>query len=74
MLWAANLAYNQILGKPMMFWGGIILGIFFLITFLIPVLNKRKITKIPMKLHFVFAWITLILALFHGIIGVFIFL
>lgn len=74
MLWAANLAYSQVLGKPLMFWSGITLGIIFLMTFLIPILNRRKITKIPMKLHFTFAWITLILVLFHGIIGIFIYL
>ncbi|MBP2133395.1 succinate dehydrogenase/fumarate reductase cytochrome b subunit [Methanomicrobium sp. W14] len=47
---------------------------FLIATFLIVMLNRRGYHKIPMKWHFRLGKFTVLLALFHGLLGVILFL
>lgn len=64
-----EIAYFTIFGKPLIMYFGILTLTSILITALIPILNRRGITKIPLKWHFRFAYISIALAFIHGILG-----
>ncbi|MFH0861682.1 MAG: hypothetical protein V1875_01510 [Candidatus Altiarchaeota archaeon] len=64
------LAYTDFVGLPVMVWGGIITLSLMLLTFAIGFLNKRGIRVIPFKYHGTAAYITLVAAILHGLMGV----
>lgn len=74
MLWAVNLAYTMVLGKPVIFWGGVSTFVFFIATFLVPIINKFRIQKIPMTVHKILASITFAMVLGHGLLGLFVYM
>lgn len=65
-----TIAYTLILGKPLIMWGGIITLCSFLFTAYISYSNSKGNHKIPFKWHSVMAKVSLILALFHGLLGI----
>lgn len=63
------LAYYLIFGKPLIMYTGIITLLSFLFTGLAGYLNRRGINLIPIRWHFRMALISIILALFHALLG-----
>ena len=64
------LAYTDLFGLPVIVWGGITTLFLMLLTFAIGFLNKRGIRVIPFKYHGKMAYITLTVAILHGLMGV----
>jgi hypothetical protein len=65
-----ELAYKELLGLPMIGWGGIISITLLIATFLTGYLNHRGIRIIPFKYHKPLAYVTLVVAVIHGTIGI----
>ncbi len=69
-----NIAYQMILGFPVIGYLGIFSYLFLLATALVMVLTRRKIKRIPPKYHFMLARITIVLATVHGILALAVYL
>ena len=69
-----NIAFTQILGLPVIAYGGMTTLLLVLFTSIVGFLNYRGITTIPFKWHPVLALLTIIFSLVHGIMGLSIFL
>jgi len=65
----SDIAYKDVFGISMVVWGGLLSLALLLLTFLVGALNRRGIRLIPLKYHFPLAWITVVVASVHGIIG-----
>lgn len=65
-----SISYFQIIGKPFIFWLGIINLVFLLFTAYIGFSNKRGNHRISMKIHYLMAKITILFVLIHGILGI----
>ncbi|MFA5086876.1 MAG: hypothetical protein WC470_01070 [Candidatus Paceibacterota bacterium] len=70
----AQIAYTLILGKPLIFYAGIITFLSFCFTALIGYLNFNNKHAIPFPWHPLMAKISIFLALVHGILGLAIYL
>lgn len=66
----AKIAYFLILGKPVVFYLGILTILSLLFTAAIGFLNKRGNHMIPLKWHFRMAGITVALSLLHGVLAI----
>lgn len=66
----AQIAYYQILGKPLILYLGILTILSFLFTASIAIMNARGIHKIPFKWHPRMAKISIGLAILHGLLGI----
>ena len=67
----AELAYYQILGFPVIAYGGILTLLSLLTTLTFGILTKKgKLPNLGFKFHQIFATITIILALGHAILGI----
>lgn len=64
-----DIAYFVILGKPIIFYIGILTIVSLLTTATIGAMNRRRIRVIPFKWHVRIATVTIILALVHGALG-----
>jgi hypothetical protein len=64
-----TLAFTMFLGKPMIMYGGLLTLALLLFTATVGFLNFKGITVIPFKWHPVLAATTIIIALFHGLLG-----
>jgi len=64
-----DLAYYFIFGKSIIFYSGIITFLAFLFTALISVLNMKGIHLIHFKWHKRMAFISIVIALVHAILG-----
>ena len=62
--------YYLIFGIPFVVYLGVLTIFMFFITALIAILNRKTKRKISVKWHFRFAYISIILALIHGIFGI----
>ncbi|MDD5162616.1 MAG: hypothetical protein PHD95_00215 [Candidatus ainarchaeum sp.] len=69
-----NIVYFMILGKPLIFYLGIITLVSFLCTATIGFLNFKGYKKIPFKWHPRFAAISIILGIIHGTLGILLYL
>lgn len=69
-----NIALTQILGLPLVAYGGMTTLLLVLFTAIVGFLNYRGITTIPFKWHPVLALLTIIFSLIHGVMGLSIFL
>ena len=69
-----QLAFSQILGLPMIAWGGMVTFLCFIFTAYIGKMNMKGNMTIPPKWHFRMAYISLALGLFHGLFGMLAFL
>ncbi len=65
-----KIAYALILGKPLIFYLGILTIISFFLTALIGYLNHNGNHKIPLKWHFRLAGLSLALAVIHALMGI----
>jgi len=65
----SELAYADVLGLPVIVWGGIATLLMLCFTAAIGALNRRGIHAIPMKYHMPAALATVTLALIHGAVG-----
>ena len=64
-----KIAYLIILGKPLIFYTGILTFIFLLLTASVSMIARYKIQWLPFKWHKHLAVVTMILALIHGLMG-----
>jgi len=62
----AEIAYYRILGSPVVIYIGIITLMLMIVAAAIPLLNRRRITRIPIKWHVWVAFAAIILAVIHG--------
>lgn len=62
-------SYYLIFGLPFILYLGIIVLLMLFFTSLIAYLRKKGKTKISVQWHYRFAYITIILALIHGLLG-----
>jgi cytochrome b561 len=70
----SNIAFFQILGKPLIMYGGILTFLLMLFTASIPSLQKKWPKIFSFNLHVLMARITIFLALVHGVLGLSIYL
>jgi hypothetical protein len=64
-----ELAYSSVFGLPFLIVMGIITLLCFCVTAAIAAMNRHGITTIPTHWHFTMAKISIALALFHGALG-----
>jgi len=62
-------SYYLIFGLPLILYLGIIVIIFLFLTSLIAFLRKKGKTKISVQWHYWLAYITIILGVIHGLLG-----
>lgn len=65
-----EITYFLIFGIPFIVYLGIVTIIMFIITALLALLKKKGKIKISIKWHYRLAYISIILALIHGILGI----
>jgi hypothetical protein len=65
-----ELTYYLIFGIPFIVYLGIITIVLFINTALIASMKRRKKIKINIKWHYRLAYVSIILALIHGILGI----
>ena len=65
-----EITYYLIFGIPFIVYLGIITIVMFIITALIALLKRKNKIKISIKWHFRLAYISIILALIHGFLGI----
>jgi hypothetical protein len=65
-----EITYFQILGFPLIIYLGILALVFFILTAVIAILNRRGNRIIPFEWHSRIAMIALLLAIIHGTLGV----
>lgn len=64
-----EIAYYNILSRPVIFWAGLLTFLSILFTALVAFLNKKGINKIPFRMHPKMAVISLIFALLHALLA-----
>lgn len=64
-----DITYYSLLGIPFIVYLGLVTLIFFIIAAALPILKQKKIAKISVKWHIRLAYIAIILAIIHGILG-----
>lgn len=65
----AQIALTQFLGKPLIMYGGILTLLLLLFTASIAIMMKKGIKYFPFKYHPPMAKITIVVALFHALLG-----
>ncbi len=70
----SDIAFTQILGFPLVMWGGLTTAILFLSVFIIGVGLTTGKLNVPLKWHVRIAWLAMLFALVHAVIGVFLFI
>ena len=65
-----DITYYLIFGLPFIVYLGIITIIMFIITALIALLRRKGKIKISVKWHYRLAYISIVLALIHGFLGI----
>lgn len=65
-----EITYFMILGKPLIFYLGVISFILLLTTSIIGYLNYKRKINLPFKWHLIFAALTIIVAITHAILGI----
>ena len=65
-----EITYHLILGIPFIVYLGIITIFMFMITALLTLLKRKGKTKIKINWHFRLAYISIILAIIHGLLGI----
>jgi len=63
-----QIAYFSVLGKPLLFYFGILSFLCMLIAITLIMLNKKGITKIPLKWHMTFGSLAFIFGLVHVVL------
>ena len=70
MVWLASLAYYPLLGRPLIFWFGLLTFTLLLATFLTGYLRRKGWRRIPFRAHVILARITLLVAGIHALLGI----
>ncbi len=70
---AINIAYYLILGKPLIFWTGILTLLLFILTAIVGFLNFHGNHRVSFKWHPRLVVISFILAIIHGGLGLLIY-
>ena len=70
----SEIGYTLILGKPIIFYLGILTYIFLLLTIILVLLTKKGIKNIPINYHRWAGYLTVIIATIHGLLGLSIYL
>ncbi len=65
-----EITYYLIFGIPFIVYLGIITIVIFIITALIAYLKRKNKIKISIKWHFRLAYVSIVLALIHGFLGI----
>lgn len=65
-----EIAYYPLGAFPVLFYLGILSYAGLLATSLVMVLTRRKIVRIPFKYHHWLAYVTVLLATFHGLLAI----
>jgi hypothetical protein len=65
-----SLSSMDILGKPPIFWGGLMVFISFSLTGLLSTLTSKGVIKQSVKTHQIFALVSIIFAIFHATLGI----
>ncbi len=65
-----ELTFMKVFGIPLIIYGGVFTFLLFIFTALMPVLNRKGITKFHPKWHPRMAYISLVSASIHGLLGV----
>lgn len=65
-----EITYYQIFGLPFIVYLGILTIFMFILTALLALLKRKGKIKIPINWHYRFAYISVILALIHGFLGI----
>jgi hypothetical protein len=63
-------AYRSVFGQPLIFWGGLTTLTLLITTAVMGILTRFGIVVIDPRLHFAFAIMTIVAALFHGTLGI----
>jgi len=66
----SSLSTMDILGKPPIFWGGLMVFTAFSVTGLLSTLNLKGKIKQTVRSHQIFALISILFALFHATLGI----
>jgi len=74
MTFLQDLAYMTFLGFPFIGYLGIFSYLSLIATATVTILTRRKIVKIPMRVHFRLAYLTLTLATVHAILALAVYL
>ena len=74
MTFLQDLAYVSFLGFPLIGYLGIVSYLSLLATATVSILTRRRIAKIPMRIHFRLAYLTLSLATVHAFLAVAVYL
>ncbi|HKM06917.1 MAG TPA: hypothetical protein VJ869_07995 [Sphaerochaeta sp.] len=74
MTFIQDLAYVSFLGFPLIGYLGIVSYLSLLATATVSILTRRKIAKIPMRIHFRLAYLTLSLATVHAFLALVVYL
>jgi dolichyl-phosphate-mannose--protein O-mannosyl transferase len=69
-----DISYFYILGIPFIVYLGIITIGFFLITALLAILKRKNMIKMSVKWHYRLAFLSIVLGIFHSILGVLIYI
>ncbi|MBN2251318.1 MAG: hypothetical protein JW724_04520 [Candidatus Altiarchaeota archaeon] len=65
----ADIAFREVLGLPLIAYGGAFTLLCFTVTAVIGFLTFRGIKRFPVSWHTRLAYLSLVLGLFHGLIG-----
>lgn len=74
MTFLQDIAYASFLGFPLIGYLGIFSYLSLIATATVSILNRRKIAKIPLRIHFRLAYLTLCLATIHAILALAVYL
>lgn len=69
-----GIAYYNVAGMPLIVFIGLLTLLFLFLTGTVVMLNKRGYHRIPMKWHFIFGKVTVLLGIFHGVFGIFVYM
>lgn len=69
-----DISYFYILGIPFIVYLGIITIGFFLITALLAILKRKNMIKMSVQWHYRLAFLSIVLGIFHSILGVLIYI
>jgi len=69
-----ELSYYSIFGLPLIVYLGLIALVFFLATATLPILKRKNIVKASVKWHIWLAYVAIVFALIHSILGLLIYL
>ena len=69
-----RIAYTYFLGLPVIAYVGIFTYVLLILTALVMVLNRKRLTRFPLKYHSRLSYLTIISATVHGIMAISVYL